>query len=90
MEEGRNALELGDEILGLALSLASLSLGGGSVLAPLGSSAASSIAREGWTLPLFLSAQKVPDSMQVFQIWGELGRRKCMFHEIIPKKKRPQ
>lgn len=28
VEEGRNALELGDEILGLALSLASLSLGG--------------------------------------------------------------
>lgn len=60
------------------------------MLAPLGSSASSSTAREGQTLPLLLSAQRVPDSMQLFQIWGELGRRKYMFHEVIPGKKRPQ
>lgn len=50
MEEGRKALKLGDEILGLALDLASLSLGGlGQCWPP-------------WELGLLIYSKKRPDT----------------------------
>lgn len=51
-----------------------------------------------WELGLLIYSKKgldltpapsgwVSDSIQLFQIWGEPQRKKCIFHEIIPEKR---